>query len=59
MKTIPCQLILHGPCKQLSGGKFDSIAAAKKYVRECWEGPYTIVRLGKKINDSGKLIRND
>jgi hypothetical protein len=45
MKKVKCKLILHGSCKQLDWGIFESITAAKKYVRECWDRPYTIVKL--------------
>ena len=47
MKAIKCQLILHGSYKQLDGGEFPSKAAAKKYVSECWNRPFTIVPLKK------------
>lgn len=42
MKPIKCQLIFHGACSQIDMGTFPSIRAAKKYVNECWERPYTI-----------------
>lgn len=47
MKAIECDLILHGSCKQFSGGTYPSITAAKKWISECWDRPYTIVRKDK------------
>ena len=44
-KAIKCKLIFHGSCTQIDMGEFPSKAAAKKYVSECWERPYTIVPL--------------
>ena len=41
-KAIKCKLILHGSCKEINGGKFESISKAKEWVRECWDRPYTI-----------------
>lgn len=41
-KAKKCKLILHGSFKEHGGFEFESIAAAKKYVRECWNRPYTI-----------------
>lgn len=45
MKAIPCRLRLHGSHREIDGGKFPSISAAKKWVDICWSRPYTIVRL--------------
>ena len=45
MSKIPCKLILHGSFKEHSGFKFSSITEAKKYVKECWDRPYTIIKL--------------
>lgn len=42
MKAKRCRLILHGSYKEHDMGIFESISAAKKYVRECWDRPYTI-----------------
>lgn len=41
-KAKKCRLIFHGIRREIDMGEFDSIAAAKKYVRECWSRPYTI-----------------
>jgi hypothetical protein len=41
-KAKKCNLILHGTYKEHTGFQFESISAAKKYVRECWDRPYTI-----------------
>lgn len=46
-KAIKCRLIFHGSTKEIDMGEFDSISAAKKYVRECWERPYTIKKIKK------------
>lgn len=45
MKAKKCRLIFHGQCKEIDMGEFPSISTAKKYVRECWERPYTIIPL--------------
>jgi len=54
MKAIKCNLYLHGSFKQHGGFEFPSISAAKKYVRECWDRPYTIVPIKTKTNDNNK-----
>jgi hypothetical protein len=41
-KSKKCRLIFHGIRREIDMGIFDSISAAKKYVRECWDRPYTI-----------------
>lgn len=48
MKPQKCQLVLHGYCKEINMGQFDSISKAKKYVKECWNKPYTIKKNIKK-----------
>lgn len=45
MKPIRCKLIFHGSCREIDMGVFESISKAKKYVKECWDKPYTIIRL--------------
>lgn len=45
MKKIKCKIRLHGIRREILTGEFDSIAAAKKWLRECWSRPYTIVKL--------------
>ena len=42
MKGKKCRLLLHGAYKQHDAGEFPSITSAKKYVKECWDKPYTI-----------------
>jgi hypothetical protein len=44
-RAIKCKLILHGSSRQFDMGVFDSILKAKQYVRECWNRPYTIIKL--------------
>ena len=44
-KAIKCRLIFHGSCREIPMGKFDSISKARKYVRECWNRPYTIIKI--------------
>jgi len=41
-KPIKCRLLFHGQYKEIDMGLFPSKAAAKKYVNECWDRPYTI-----------------
>lgn len=50
MKAIKCELILHGSCCEHNMGEFPSITAAKKYVNECWDRPYSIKRIKKPLN---------
>jgi len=45
MKKIKCNLVLHGISREINIGEFQSIAAAKKYVSECWNRPYSIKRI--------------
>lgn len=45
MKPIKCRLIFHGVRREIDMGVFPSISAAKKYVRECWDRPYSIIVL--------------
>lgn len=64
MKPIECKLRLHGSCKEFDGGTFPSITAAKKWIKECWDRPYTIVRTDKiklsvpTFDDNLKFIKN-
>ena len=44
-KSKKCRLIFHGSCKEIDMGIFNSISDAKKYVSECWNRPYTIIKL--------------
>lgn len=48
-KGIRCMLLLHGCCKEINIGTFESKRAAKKYVSECWDRPYTIVPVMKFV----------
>jgi hypothetical protein len=48
MKSIPCKLRLHGSSSEILTSEFDSIQAAKKWVKDCWSRPYTIVRITTK-----------
>lgn len=45
MKSQKCVIRLHGSSREIVTGEFDSIAKAKKWVRECWDRPYTIVKI--------------
>jgi hypothetical protein len=42
MKAKKCILIFHGMTREINMGEFTSVAAAKKYVSQCWDRPYTI-----------------
>jgi hypothetical protein len=42
MKAKECVLTISTRYKMINLGTFPSIAAAKKYVRECVTSPYTI-----------------
>lgn len=45
MKKVKCQIRLHGVRREILTGIFDSISEAKKWIRDCWDRPYTIVRI--------------
>lgn len=48
MKPIKCKIRLHGVCREIITGEFESIAKAKKWINDCWNRPYTIVKI--KVN---------
>lgn len=50
MKAQKCILIFHGTCREIDMGEFPSKSAAKKYVSECWNRPYTIKPTTKKTD---------
>ncbi len=43
MKKKKCKIRLHGSYKEILTGEFESISSAKKWIKECWNKPYTIV----------------
>ena len=45
MKAQKCWIRLHGIRKEIHTGEFDSIAAAKRWLNNCWFRPYTIVKI--------------
>lgn len=53
-KKVRCKLIFHGSCKQIDMGEFESKSAAKKYVSECWDRPYTIIPIKEKSDEKSK-----
>jgi hypothetical protein len=42
MKAKKCKIRLHAACAEILTGEFESISSAKRWVRECWDRPYTI-----------------
>lgn len=46
-KVVECYIRLHGVRRETHTEEFPSIKAAKQWISECWNRPYTIVR-GKK-----------
>lgn len=44
MTKKKCKLILHGLWREIDGGEFESITAAKRWIKNCWTRPYTIVK---------------
>ena len=44
MKAQKCVIRLHGIRKEILTEKFESIAAAKRWLDLCWSRPYTIVK---------------
>lgn len=53
MKKIKCKLILHGVYREIHC-EHDSITHAKKWLKECWNRPYTII----KIKDNEHTKKN-
>ena len=47
-KPTLCKIRLHGIRREILTGEFPSISAAKKWVNDCWNRPYTIVKLQTK-----------
>jgi hypothetical protein len=45
MKKQPVKLRLHGIRREIDGGTFESIAAAKRWIALCWNRPYTLEKL--------------
>lgn len=48
-----CFIRLHGARKEFVTGRFESIASAKKWIRECWDRPYTLVIVKQKTQTNG------
>lgn len=44
MKKRKCKVLLHGALRQYEMS-FDSITEAKNWIRNCWNKPYTIIKL--------------
>jgi hypothetical protein len=55
MKHTKCKLRLHGCSREILTGEFDSITAAKKWINDCWDRPYTIVKLNNLAATDGNL----
>jgi hypothetical protein len=45
MKAIKCKIRLHGSRREILTSIFPSISSAKKWIKDCWEKPYTLVKL--------------
>lgn len=45
MKAQICVIRLHGSSREILTDKFPSITEAKKWVKSCWNRPYTIVKI--------------
>ena len=45
MKAQKCKIRLHGSRREILTGEFESVSAAKKWIRDCWDRPYTIVKI--------------
>ena len=56
MKGQQCFLVLHGATKEIDGGVFPTITAAKNWVKECWDRPYTIRPIIHKGKGKGKKL---
>lgn len=50
MKAIPCKLRLHGSSREHLTEEFKSISEARQWARDCWNRPYTVVKLKPKQN---------
>jgi hypothetical protein len=45
MKKIKCKIRLHESYKEILTAEFPSIASAKQWIKDCWDRPFTIVKL--------------
>lgn len=45
MKSIKCKIRLHGQWREFLTEEFNSITEAKRWIKNCWNRPYTIVKL--------------
>ena len=45
MAPQKCVIRLHGVRREILTGEFESIAAAKRWIADCWFRPYTIVKI--------------
>lgn len=50
-KKVRCELWLCGHTRMIRMGEFESIAKCRKYIDECVDGPYQIVRLPSEKQD--------
>ena len=48
-KSQKCKLRLHGAYKEKLTSEFESISKAKQWVKECWDRPYTVVRIKEPV----------
>lgn len=49
-KKVACELWLCGQFKMINIGKFKSLSECHRYIDECVDEPYKIVRLHSKKN---------
>jgi len=49
MQKNKCVIRLHGATREILTAPFDSIKEAKDWIRVCWNRPYTIVNITKRL----------
>lgn len=57
MAKNKCVIRLHGASREILTGEFESITAAKDWIRVCWNRPYTIVNITKRLEALRAEIR--
>jgi hypothetical protein len=57
MQKNKCVIRLHGATREILTAPFESITAAKQWIRNCWNRPYTIVNITKRLEALRAEIR--
>lgn len=57
MQKNKCVIRLHGATREILTAPFESVTKAKEWVRNCWNRPYTIVNITKRLEALRTEIR--